>query len=294
MRIPRSTNQLTKIIATNTLADVKTSLSRAARVATNLLEISRPSDAPNEWNAVYRLESASADQDVFRVNADTSLAYLDGADEVLSEAAEVMKRALQVTVQQSNGVLNADARAAAAEEVRELRSHMLNLANTKITDRFVFAGQASDTVPFPTTGVYAGSANEIRTQTGYGEYVTTGYDGSSIFQGTVDIFQTLEDLTNDLVANNEAGIRSALPDITDGFDQLIQARQEVGVNQGRAEDTISLTNSVQAIIDTRLSEKVQADPVEAYSNLTELQTNYQATLQVLASRSSSMLFNFIN
>lgn len=293
MRIPRSSPQLALTLGLDRLGQVKRDLNEATRVATSLLEIARPSDAPSAWTSVHRLSAASDDQAAFRANTESSLTYLDTTDQLLADGADVLKRAQEIAVQMASDIYSADERQAASVEVRGLRSRMLAIANTEVANRQVFGGQATDVEPFLEDGTYQGSDESLDVRIGYLEWIQVGFDGSEIFTGDVDVFATLDELAGALEANDATAVRDTLPSLGGGLDQLIRAREVVGFNQNLADDTIALTESMKRVLDGKLAETIQADPAQAYSELAEIQTGYQATLQVLAARSSDNLFRFI-
>lgn len=293
MRIPRQSSQLSSTLSLDHLATVKWRMARTERVATTLLEISRPSDAPSEWTSVHRLTSAKDDQAVFRQNTETAITFLDTSDQLLSDATEVMKRAWEVAVQMSNDTHDASSREAAGKEIESLRTRMLSIANTQVANRHVFGGQAMDAPPFLDDATYVGSTESLDVRVGYREWIQVGYDGSEVFQGEVDVFEVLDNMAAALAANDVTAVRSELTNTKDGIDQLIRWREEVGFNQNLADDTIDMVRSMQVVLSTRLAETVQADPAEAYTALSEQQTAYQATLQMMATNSGTNLFAFM-
>jgi len=293
MNIPRQSSQFRTDLGLANLASVKLALGRAERVATTLLDVARPSDSPSEWTAVHRMSAASADQAVFRQNTEASITYLNTADQLLSDGSDVMKRAWELGTQMANGTHGALSRDAAALEVRALRTRMISIANTQVANRHVFSGQAVDKPPFDDTGTYVGSTEALDVRIGYLEWIQVGFDGSQVFQGSVDVFSALDTLATELEANNIPGVRDALPTLKQGIDQLIRWREEVGFNQSLADDTIEMVRSMKAVIDTRLSETVQADPAAAYTELASQKTNYEATLSILAGSVSTNLFQLM-
>jgi flagellar hook-associated protein 3 FlgL len=293
MNIPRQSSQFRTNLGLSNLASVKLALSRAERVATSLLDVARPSDSPSEWTAVHRMSAASADQATFRENTEASITYLNTADQLLSDGTDVMKRAWELATQMANGTHGALSRDAAALEVRALRTRMIAIANTQVANRHVFSGQAMDRPPFDDTGTYVGSTEALDVRIGYLEWIQVGFDGSQVFQGGVDVFAELETLAVALEANDLPGVRATLTPIKDGIDQLIRWREEVGFNQNLADDTIDMIRSMKAVIDTRLGETVQADPVAAYTELESQKTNYEATLSILAGSSATNLFQLM-
>ena len=293
MRIPRQSSQLSSGMALDHLASVKWRMARTERVATTLLEIARPSDAPSEWTSVHRLTAASDDQAVFRQNTETAITFLDTSDQLLSDATEVMKRAWEVAVQMSNDTHDATSREAAGKEIESLRTRMLSIANTQVANRHVFGGQAMDAPPFLDDATYVGSTESLDVRVGYREWIQVGYDGSEVFQGTTDVFETLDNMAAALAINDVSGVRAELSNTKDGIDQLIRWREEVGFNQNLADDTIDMVRSMQVVLSTRLAETVQADPAEAYTALSEQQTAYQATLKMMATTGGTNLFSFM-
>jgi len=293
MRIPRSSGQLGRTLGLDRLSNVKWEMQKAERVATSLLEIARPSDASSEWTAVHRLSAATEDQAVFQRNTESAITYLDTADQLLEDGTDVLKRAWEIATQMANGTHDSSSREASALEIRALRTRMLSIANTEVANRHVFGGQAMDAKPFQDDGTYVGSTEALDVRIGYLEWIQVGFDGSDVFTGDVDIFQTLDDLELALEADDLPGIRDTMPEIKQGIDQLIRWREEVGFNQNLADDTIELVRSMKTVLESRLAETVQADPAEAYTNLANIQTGYQATLQVLGARGNENLFNFI-
>lgn len=293
MRIPRQSAQLGQSLALDHLAAVKWQMSRTERVATTLVEVARPSDAPGAWTGVHRLSAASEDQAAFRDNTEAAITYLDTADQLLQDGSDVLKRAWEIAVQMANGTHDASSREAASLEVASLRTRLLSIANTQVANRHVFAGQAMDAPPFLDDGTYVGSTEALDVRIGYLEWIQVGFDGSQVFTGTVDVFQTLDDLATALDADDVPGIRATMDGMQNGINQLIRWREEVGFNQNLADDTIEMVRSMKTVLDTRLAETVQADPTEAYSALAQQRTSYEATLQIMASRGQTSLFQFI-
>jgi flagellar hook-associated protein 3 FlgL len=293
MNFPRQSAQLINNLGMDHLATVKWRLSRAERVATTLLEIARPSDAPSQWTAVHRLDAATQDQDVFRKNTESAITYLDTADQLLGDATDVLKRTWELATQMSNGTYDAGSRDAAALEVRSLRTRMLSIANTQVANRHVFGGQAMDSKPFQDDGTYLGSAESLDVRIGYLEWIQVGFDGSEVFQGNIDVFGVLDRLSTALEANDILGVRAELSNTKDGIDQVLRWREEVGFNQMLADDTIDMVRSMKTVLDTRLAETVQADPADAYTQYASEKTNYEATLKIMAQSRSSSLFDFM-
>lgn len=293
MRIPRTSMALSNTLNLDRLSQVKWQMRRTERVATTLLEVARPSDAPSEWSSVHHLSAASGDQAVFQRNTESALTALDTADQSLGEAADLFKRAQELAVQMANDTYGAADRAGAAIEIDGIRSQLLSIANTEVAGRHLFAGRRTDIPPFADDGTYAGADQPLEVRIGYEQWLPAAFDGSQVFQGGTDTFATLEQLAENLRANDIDAIRDTLPGVQGGLDQLIRWREEVGFHQSLADDTIDLVRTMKITLDGHLADAIEADPAAAYTELATQQTNYQATLQVLGSQRQNNLFSFI-
>ena len=85
-----------------------------------------------------------------------------------------------------------------AEEVGNLKERVTNLANTEFNGRYVFSGTAYDTPPFDSTYTYAGTTTEVSIDVSVSAKAEVGFDGSDVFQGSVDVFTAIDNLITGL------------------------------------------------------------------------------------------------
>lgn len=257
------------------------------------LKVNRPSDEPASLSEIHRMDAAVRSQAVYAANgesADSFLAIIDGA---LASVSDLVVRAREIAVAMAGDTVGADSRSVAAVEVRGLYQALLDVANTSVNGRYVFSGTAWSTSAFADDGTYQGNTAEPAVQVGEDRWVTTGFDGSQVFQGTVDMFGTLESLAVALETNDPDTISAALGALDIATDQTSTWRARTGTEMNLAEDAIDIANGLGVVMGDRLSTLVQVDPAEAYMRLSELQTAYQTTLQVASSTSTKTLFDLI-
>ena len=120
-----------------------------------------------------------------------------------------------------------------------------------------------------------------------------GFDGSDVFQGTVDAFVVLEDLENALNANDPAATFGLIDDLEDATEQAVDWREIVGHNYATTDDAKAIAISLSAVLQSELGDIVNSDPIETYTRLNELRQNYQSAMQVGASSVSATLFGFL-
>jgi flagellar hook-associated protein 3 FlgL len=190
----------------------------------------------------------------------------------------------------SNEHYSAQDRQAAALEVQELRGQMVLLANTELGGRYLFSGDAIDTQAFDTAGNYQGSTDKPETLVGDDTWVQVGWDGSEVFQGTVDIFQVLDDLDTALSTNDPDQVFALISDIQAAGEQAITSRQEVGWQYARSEDGEILAENLTAEFSGHLEAMVGTDEAAVYMALQQARYSFQSAMQVAAAGMNLSLF----
>lgn len=279
---------------------VRTESSRLGKDLNSLKEqaitgrkVNRPSDAPASMGKIVRVREEAANQDVFKDNASWAQSLIGTVDTLLGSATNHMKRIQELSVGMSNETYSDNDRASAALEVDAIKEDLLRLANTEVGDRYLFAGSSYDVPAFDAAGVYVGDTDPPEILIGTENWVEAGWDGSEVFQGNVDIFQVLTDLSTALNANIPGDVRALLSDIDTGLEQTIEAHQDVGWAFAKTDDALVLAEHLEVDFTKHLSALVDADPAESYLRLQEAQMAYSAALQVAAGGMNMGLFDHI-
>ena len=81
----------------------------------------------------------------YQTNADDGLSWLQLADSTLTAVNDQITQARSLALQGISGATSPESRNALAAQVDQIRSSLLDLANTKYLDRPIFAGNAATT-----------------------------------------------------------------------------------------------------------------------------------------------------
>ncbi|MEA1900169.1 MAG: flagellar hook-associated protein FlgL [Thermodesulfobacteriota bacterium] len=121
--------------------------------------INKPSDDPIGMGKVldYRKTICAIDQ--YDRNIAHGESWLDLTDSTLNAVGDSLIRAKELALSQANATANADTMKAVAEEVKNIYDHLLQLANTKLENSYIFAGHKTDTPPFSRDDDYIASYN---------------------------------------------------------------------------------------------------------------------------------------
>ena len=257
------------------------------------LKIHKPSDAGAAVGRLHSLREQVADQDVWQANSSYAMSVLTTAEEAVNELVDAFTRARELAVQMASETYDGNDRDNAAIEVSNILQDAIQMGNIEFDGRYLFAGAAYDGEAYDSTGAYIGSASEPYTLVTDTIEVATGFDGSDILQGTTDIYAALNTLITDLTNNDPTAIRAALGDIDDSIDQLSTALTRIGIEWQTAEDANVLAGSMSTTLKGALSDVEDADALETYTRLSELQIAYEAALQVGSTVASANLFSFL-
>lgn len=268
-------------------------MGRAQEVASSGLEVLRPSDAAGRMSYIHSVRESRADQTQYTSNASWAYQHLAVADQSLGGLASIISEARELAVQMSSETYNADSRITSAGEASAMFDRAMVYANANLSGRFVFAGESYDSPAYDAaTGAYLGDNGEPEVAVAdNNQTVATGFDGSSLLQGTGDVVNALQLLETALGTGDAVQVRDTIDAIEAALEQVSVARTVVGGEMQRADDGLSMAQNMSIALAGQESDLVDADAVESFTNLFEVQQAFEAALQVTSNARSSLLFS---
>jgi len=274
-----------------------TSLSRLQRQISEVEEqaitgvkLIHPSDIPTAIAEAHDLRASIDDQELFIENGNRALSFQNQAEQTLSSASEIMKRAWEVSILAASDTLDDVTRQLHAEEVADLELQLQDLANTQFEGRYLFSGLATDTPAYDANGVYQGSADGSTIQIGDGSSAQVSYDGSAIFD---PLFATLSDLHDAIIVNDTDAIGAMVDDLQGGVDHAIQHRSMIGLDFNATSSQVLLAENLEVTLAERLNGLIGADPIETYNQLAALRSSYESALQVAGTSLQTSLMDYV-
>jgi flagellar hook-associated protein 3 FlgL len=270
--------------ATAAQARASEQLYAATRRASTGMKVEASSDGPAAYSAIVGYDAAIARQrgraEITGRAADT-LAIADGA---LGHATDVVAKARDLAIQMANGDIDVAARARAAQEVHSLREELIGVANTKASDRYIFAGTADQTQPFTAAGAFVGNGGSIDVEISDGVVVTANASGAKAFTtaGGRDVLADLAALESALASNNVTSIQTSIDDLQASHGQVVAARSEAGLAAARLGASADMTMATLTKLESARAKEAEADPLEMYSALTLAKAAYERSIQVTA------------
>ncbi|MGB8427453.1 MAG: flagellar hook-associated protein FlgL [Desulfobacterales bacterium] len=150
-----TSNMMTGGIAENLYRQAEQLLKSQKTVATGK-RIQRPSDDPAGMGRVLAYRRSLANIEQYQANVARGKMRLELNETVLDDVTGLLDRAVNVAVEASTGPL--DTRPILAQEVKNLRLQLVQLANSKTGDAYLYAGHQTDTAPYSHHMEIAGGA----------------------------------------------------------------------------------------------------------------------------------------
>lgn len=232
----------------------------------------------------------------FETNLRSAKDYLGNTERALAELTTLATQAYTTALQGASDSLDQNARQSLADNVKDLKERLVNLANTQGSNgQYIFGGHISDSKPFEDqngTLVYHGNSGAILVETGPSGTMRVNLDSADTLFG--DLFEGLSRLETNLLSGNVATLSSENVDELKGMtDQIIRIRGQVG-NRMQTVEQYSAQN--QRRIDdlkVQISELEEIDFSETYVRYQAAQVAYQASLQVASQGMGMSLMDFI-
>ncbi|WP_077601928.1 flagellar hook-associated protein FlgL [Oceanobacillus sojae] len=247
-------------------------------------KISKPSDDPMiaMKGVSYRSELARINQ--FERNTSEVNSWLDNTDAAMDQTNQAMQRLKELAVKASNGTNSDDEYQSIVEEAKQLKEHLVDIANTNVNGRYIFNGTNSDTPPVAVdeNGEITTDFNkeDVLIEVSSGITVKANTDGSSVFGENGDLFETVDNFIKRLEKKEdvEGDIEDSIGELDASIGGILDSRAEIGARMNRVE-LVENRLADQKIVTTKtLSDKEDVDFAEAITNLITQESLHRAAL----------------
>jgi flagellar hook-associated protein 3 FlgL len=259
-----------------------------------------PSDNPAAAAVLVQNADQTSQADQFQRSIGSVQGEIQSADSTLNSVVESLQQAISLGVEGANGTVNAEDRQAIITQLQGIQSQLLNLANLTYQGNYVFAGTATQTVPYvlnpsSSSGVtYQGNSGTNSVTLGNHFSLQTNLPGSQLFSGSPsNVFQSIQDLINGLEGGDATIISSAVSEVSNALNYVDGQR----VFYGNALNQLTSQQTYLSSETTELAQQANtaggADLTAVITNLTASQTSLQAALEAVGQTGQIDLFSFL-
>ena len=254
-------------------------------------KLRRPHDNPSAFSRLVNNKSMQGTLAQYKRNISFAKGYVSEVETALQGVSDILSRAKEIAVDGASDETSSESLAALAKEADSIFEQVLSLANSRWSggsggSHYIFSGFLTDTAAFSSSGIYQGDDNERKVEVGVGEWVTVGFAGSNVFQGTVDIFSALDDLRVNLSAGDRTGLQASIGDMEQAIVQVAEGLTSVGACSGRLTGSELRLEDISFSLTQYVAEEENIDVYQAASDV----SRYQFMLEAAIS-SSRMIFN---
>jgi flagellar hook-associated protein 3 FlgL len=276
-------------------------LLRAQEMVTTQKRINRPSDDPVGSGRVLQYRQVLASIDQYRRNgqiADNRIQLLETTLGAIQDQVSVARKLADENASNSG---NADARMVAAVQVEQIRSQVLQLANTRSGGHYIFSGRSIDTAPFDLQAddsvLYAGDDSpeaDLRLLAGENVEVRIPANGNEII--TEDLFDALLDLQTELeqTTPDTAVLTAQAVRLQDALSRLSATRAEASAIYDRVKLNLKQFDKLEQSFGEMLSGTEDVDMARSVVELKAQETAYEATIATAARLIQPSLINFLS
>lgn len=263
-------------------------------------KILKPSDDPSSTTLQMGLLSELRRIGQYAENVQAGVTWLENTDVALREVGDVIHRLRDLAVRGGSSTLAQDSRDALAEEVDEQIDHLIQVGNSKVGNRYIFAGTRTTVPPMEkhldadgriSSVSYAGNSGSIGVEVASGVTIDVNIPGSDVFSDVLDAAINLRDKL--FAGDLDAVGGSCLSDLDNATEIVLQQRAIVGAKSNRFELTESRLGEIEANSKALLSEVEDIDVAELIMNLRMQEVVYEASLNVGAKVIQPSLLNFM-
>lgn len=290
-----------------------------------LKRVSKPSDDPvgNVELLAIRSQNIDAGQYLRNTNfANTQLAYTEN---VLEELTDILTKAKELAIGQASSIYSPEIRDGVSKEIHQLRNQALSLANKRMGNRYIFAGQQILTRPFDQHGNYHGDNNKIQVEINKDVFIPINITGAELFyskekkpltkdelliglppglergpaslskedESASSIFNELYALENALLTDNPEIIQGLLERIDTSIDRVVAFRTRIGALSNTAANAESNIEKTKLLNEAHKSKIEDADVAELFSALQKEQNVLKATYQASSNLMNTNLMDFL-
>lgn len=263
--------------------------------------INRPSDDPTGTVAVLKLRTSQTEIKQFQRAALASNQKLVAADDTLTGYENLLERVRTLVSQGMSDTTPQSGKNAVATELTTLRQRILNVANGRYGDEYIFGGTRQNHPPYdPTTAV----------PSGYGtieQYVQVE-PGASAIQVSVIAEKVFADPGGNIFADLDSTIaalrgtgnpaadattlQNSMARLAIYKDVVNVAHARIGASMNATEGAMDNLGNNFVSLDQRANEIEDADFAQTATEITQTQVTLDATLKLAAQQRRS-LFDYL-
>ncbi len=248
-------------------------------------KINRPSDDPVIAMKGINYRSQVTQVEQFQRNTNEVHNWMDNSDAALDKATQTMQRLRELAVQASNDTYDKGERENIKEEVEQLKENLIDIANTKVNDKYIFNGTNTNTPPISTDNPeeFTFNTDPVNIEVASGTKLQANVDPSTVFGGVGEEGNILADIDKfidalDRETGSQEDIEASIQTLDDNINNIINARADLGARMNRLELVENRLSEQAIIAEQTMANNEDIDYEEAITELITQESIHRAAL----------------
>lgn len=291
------------MLSNNMLSNLSNSYEKLAKLQDQIAsqkKITRPSDDPvvAMKGITYRRNLQEVEQ--YKRNFSEAYNWMDNTDATLDKAGLALQRIRELVVQASNDTYDQAQRESVSNEIQQLKEHLVELANTKVGDKYIFNGTDTMNKPVEVDGdnnviSVSKNSNPVELELSKGVNIQVNVNAQNIFStGDGGLFTDIEELINELSNTSDgAELTAFIEKIDTHLGNVTNARSDLGARANRVELMEQRIDQQEIIATQMMSENEDVDFEKVITELLAQESTHRAALSVGARIIQPTLMDFL-
>ena len=276
-----------------------------------LTNLHKPSDDPIRVSRTLRLESDISMNIQYKDNIESAKSWLEKTESAFNEINSVYQSIRELAVQGANGVLKGEDTQKIAQEIKELKNHLIQIGNDTYLGRHIFTGYKTDVRLLNDDGSYNAGTNPdeidfatlkdeiIQYKVGDSQLIAVNITGDRVFGMPVgadnkpQLFADIDELLTALNAGEHEDASASIAKMDEQLKVLLQVRGEVGAKVNMIDVMSERMSDVNVNLKDLLSKTRDTDVAETQIQLVTAEAVYRASLAVTARIIQPTLVDFL-
>lgn len=292
--------------------------------------ISKPSDDPVGNVELLAIRSQNVDAEQYMRNLNFAQTQLSYTENVIEDLTNILIKAKELAIGSASTIYSPEIREGVSKEIHQLRQQALGLANKRMGNRYLFAGQKVLTRPFDAEGKFQGDTNKINIEINKDVFIPVNTHGKELFfsKGTkplerndlnlkneeidltpptmrspasvnepteveISVFDELRALENAMLTDNPNIIQGLLEKLDTSIERVVKVRTEIGALTNTVSNSENNIEKTKLLNEAHKSKIEDADVTEIFGNLQKEQNVLKATYQASANLMNTSLMDFL-
>lgn len=310
----RITNNMMMNNYLSTLNRNLTSLTKYQEQVTSGKSINALSDDPIKLISIMGSNVKLEQNTEYQDTVEAALTWLKQTDSSVYELNEILQSAYEKAVEASNDYLEPEDKTAAAEYIKQLRDHVLTIANGQAKDKSLFGGYNVASAPFTLDAggnilyngldltdaadpdLIAKGAQSIEYEIAPGITMEISITGTELLgTGPDNVYTVLDDLYNALISDAPASdLNQYVTKLQDCQTSVLSTETKVGGMINRLELLQNRYGQEELTYKEQKSIMEDADLAESYMHYSMAQTVYDAALKVSTQIIQASILNYLD